>query len=170
MRIDFFPFLGKRSHDLQWAMKPSLKTFSGSGWDIYFDWDIFKFSWDETIIGVSLNIQFFDKCFIQPMFSSFVFWYFGHLSSVIFFLLFPSCLSCLAKCKERYVIFSHFHYFVAKWLKTKSEKWDERNSKILEVWIKLSNYSCSMYLLFGLIWQFFDPKFSVFFFFLFLST
>ena len=127
-----FPFLGKRSHDLQRAMKPSLKTFSGSEWDIYSNWDIFKFSWDETIIGVSLNIQFFDKCFIQPMFSSFVFWYFGHLSSVIFFLLFPSCLSCLAKCKERYVIFSHFHYFVAKWLKTKSEKWDEQ--------IKVANY------------------------------
>ena len=53
----FFPFLGKRSHDLQRAMKPSLKTFSGSEWDIYSNWDIFKFSWDETIIGSLLLFE-----------------------------------------------------------------------------------------------------------------
>ena len=35
--------------------------------------------------------------FVHPIFSPFGFWYFGHFSCVIFF---PSCPSCLAKCKK----------------------------------------------------------------------
>ena len=40
-------------------------------------------------------------CFVHPIFSIFGFWYFGQLSCVIFFPFFPSCLYCLAKCKQR---------------------------------------------------------------------
>ena len=40
-------------------------------------------------------------CFVHPIFSSFGFWYFGHCSCSIFFPFFPSCPSCLAKCKQR---------------------------------------------------------------------
>ena len=41
-------------------------------------------------------------CFVHPIFLSFGFWYFGHFSCVIFFqAFFPSCPSCLAKCKQR---------------------------------------------------------------------
>ena len=36
---------------------------------------------------------------VHPIFSSFDFWYFGHFR--FSFLFFPSCPSCLAKCKQR---------------------------------------------------------------------
>ena len=41
------------------------------------------------------------KCFVHPIFSFYGFWYFGHFNGMIFFLLFPSFPSCLAKCKQR---------------------------------------------------------------------
>ena len=41
-------------------------------------------------------------CFVHPIFLSFGFWYFGNFSRTISFpLFFQSCLSCLAKCKQR---------------------------------------------------------------------
>ena len=55
------------------------------------------------------------KCFVHPIFLSFVFWYFGHFSYVIFFLFF-FCLAHLAfqNVNKDYLIFSYFHNFVAK--------------------------------------------------------
>ena len=48
------------------------------------------------------SIKIVDLCFVHPIFLSFGFWYFGHFSCVIFFLVFfLSCPSCLAKCKQR---------------------------------------------------------------------
>ena len=47
------------------------------------------------------NIFFLDFCFAHPIFLSVGFWYFGHFSSVILFPFFPSCPSCLVKCKQR---------------------------------------------------------------------
>ena len=65
-------------------------------------------------------------CFVRPIFSSFGFWYFAHFSCVIFFL-FPSCPSCLAKCRQRLR-----NIFVTSLPKvTKNQKWDERNIYLL---------------------------------------
>ena len=59
----------------------------------------FSFSWFGNFTCYSReNLKFVDLCFVHPIFSYFGFWYFGHFSCVIFF---PSCPSCLAKCKQR---------------------------------------------------------------------
>ena len=51
----------------------------------------------------SFYLNRYDYCFVHPIFSSIGFWYFGHFSCVIFFpVFFPSCPSCLAKCKQRF--------------------------------------------------------------------
>ena len=57
-----------------------------------------KFGMNKTSVQTlhTSNSGFF--CFVHPIFLSFGFWYFGHFSCVIFF---PSCPSCLAKCKQR---------------------------------------------------------------------
>ena len=61
-------------------------------------------------------------CFVHPIFLFSGFWYFGHFSCVIFFPLFPSCPSCLTKCKQRLCIFS-FSIFVTSYPKvTKNQK------------------------------------------------
>ena len=52
-------------------------------------------------ISVEKFYRMVHYCFVHPIFSSFGFWYFGHFSCLIFFSFFPSCPSCLAKCKKR---------------------------------------------------------------------
>ena len=76
-------------------------------------------------------------CFVHPIFSSFGFWYFGHISwLVIFFLFFLSCPSCLAKCKQRLC-----NIFVTSLPKvTKNKKWDKRNTK--RMFLKLPQSLC----------------------------
>ena len=52
------------------------------------------------------RISICTKYFVHPIFLSFGFWYFGHFSCMIFFPIFLSCPSCLAKCKQRlHIIF-----------------------------------------------------------------
>ena len=64
----------------------------------------------------------------------FGFWYFGHLSCIIFFLFFLSWPSCLAKCKQWLCnIFVFLYLRCQKWPKTKNEKWDERNINVLSL-------------------------------------
>ena len=54
-------------------------------------------------------------CFVHPIFSSFGFWYFGHLSCVIFFpVFFRLTHLALQNVNKYYVIFSYFHNFIAK--------------------------------------------------------
>ena len=49
------------------------------------------------VFHVSRNFLFGNYCFVHSIFSSFGFWYFGHFSCVIFFLLFP--VSPILPCK-----------------------------------------------------------------------
>ena len=75
---------------------------------------------------------FWDYCFVHPVFSSFGFRYFGHLSCEIFFLFFLSCPSCIAKYKQRLCnIFLFWWPRHQKWPKVKNEKWDKRNISIV---------------------------------------
>ena len=54
-------------------------------------------------------------CFVYPIFSSFDFWYFGHFSHVIFFLVFFRLAHlALQNVNKDYGIFSYFRNFVGK--------------------------------------------------------
>ena len=69
-------------------------------------------------IGLNVQVNNFHKvyfCFVHPIFSSFGFWYFGHFSCVIFFLVFFHIAHlALQNVNKDYVIFSYFCNFVAK--------------------------------------------------------
>ena len=55
---------------------------------------------EHDIFAPNLQLRFDSRLFRSSYI--FVFWYFGHFSCVIFFpFFFPSCPSCLAKCKQR---------------------------------------------------------------------
>ena len=58
------------------------------------------------------NIKFRCYCFVHPIFSSFDFWYFDHISCVIFILVF-SVLPLQNENKD-YIMFLNFRNFVAK--------------------------------------------------------
>ena len=63
-----------------------------------------------VIVGLNLH-----DCFVHPIFSSFGFWYFGHFSCVIFFLVFFRLAHlALQNVNKDYVVFSYFRNFVAK--------------------------------------------------------
>ena len=74
--------------------------------------------WKAEYFFTGQSLAYFSElviCFVQPIFLSFCFWYFGHCSCVIFFPFFPSCPSCLASNVDKdYLIFLSFHNFVAK--------------------------------------------------------
>merc|ERR1712051_848297 len=56
-----------------------------------------------------------DICLVRPIFSSFGFWYFRHLSCMIFFLFFFHLAHlALQNVNKYYIIFSYFHNFVIK--------------------------------------------------------
>ena len=65
--------------------------------------DIFLLNINSYISMVSCReifVRAISCCQVHPIFLSFGFWYSGHFNCVIFFPFFPSCPSCLAKCKQ----------------------------------------------------------------------
>jgi len=74
--------------------------------------------------GAPVEYMNCNLCFVYPIFSSFGFWYFGHFVSWFSFRFFPSCPSCLAKCKQILSkIFVYFCNFVAKSDQKRKMRW-----------------------------------------------
>ena len=77
-------------------------------------------------------------CFVHPIFSSFVFWYFDHFSCVIFFPFFPRLAHlALQKVNKNYVIFSYFHNFIAK-----SDQKPKTKNGMNETFVYMVNDQC----------------------------
>ena len=90
-----------------------------------------------------------------PYFCLFVSWYFRHFSCmVIFQFFFPSCPSCLGKCKQRLCnIFVSLVTLLPKVTKDENKKWDERNiswffSRMRQNWKYLFRLT-HLFLIFG---------------------
>ena len=62
--------------------------------------------------------------FMHTKFLSFGFWYFSHFSCVILFPFFPSCPSCLEKCKQK-LRNTHFCIFITSSPKVTKNKRQE---------------------------------------------
>ena len=91
-------------------------------------------------------------CFDHPIFLYFGFWYIGHFSCVIFFPVFWSSPSCLAKCKQRLSnIFVFLIFRRQKWPKNKIQKWEERKIVNLVLHPVKSSGSCFVLMLKNLL-------------------
>ena len=93
-----------------WAMLAQYSTLSKWGTMLSEGSFIFLWTWvfNRYFLIFFTHVSIFEqaglavKCFVHPIFLSFGFWYFGNFIRVISFpLFFQSCLSCLAKCKQR---------------------------------------------------------------------
>ena len=104
-----------------------------------------------TLLKETVQFILFGLFLVHPIFSSFGFWFFGILVTLVAwfsYCFFPSCSSRLAKCKQQlHNIFVFLQLHRQKWPKSKNEKWDERNIwrifslKIKTKYISFSSWS-----------------------------
>ena len=88
-----------------------------------------------TLLKETVQFILFGLFLVHPIFSSFGFWFFGILVTLVAwfsYCFFPSCSSRLAKCKQQlHNIFVFLQLHRQKWPKSKNEKWDERDKSFL---------------------------------------
>ena len=71
------------------------------------------------------------KCYVHLIFLSFIFWYFGHFSCMIFFRFFRLAHLALQNINKDYVMFVYFRIFVAKSDQKPKTKFGMNKTKVI---------------------------------------